>query len=169
MSRSQAPASFVPEHDHQRCIHDAIDTAQALCEREGLRFTGLRKRVLELVWANHEPVSAYDLLKELRREKENAEPPTVYRALDFLQQINLVHRIESRNAYVGCEQPGESHVSRFMICSRCNKVAELVDEGRIHDAIAEEAARTGFRVESETVEILGICRTCQSKRQPSRA
>jgi Fur family zinc uptake transcriptional regulator len=161
MSGTPAPDSFVPGHNHKHCIHRAVASAQSVCDREGLRFTGLRKRVLELVWANHEPVTAYDLLKELRREKGNAEPPTVYRALDFLQQINLVHRIESLNAYIGCDHPGSEHVSRFMICKRCNRVAELVDGDRIHRAIAEEAGKAGFRAVSETVEIHGICRSCQ--------
>lgn len=161
MASSTAPPSFVPGHNHQRCIKRAVASATAVCEQEGLRFTRLRRRVLELVWANHEPISAYDLLKELRREKDNAEPPTVYRALDFLQQINLVHRIESLNAYIGCDHPGREHVSRFMICNHCNRVAELVDDGRIHRAIAAGARKAGFMASSETVEIHGICRSCQ--------
>lgn len=155
------PDTFTPDHNHQRCIRRAVSHAIRLCEERGLRFTGLRKRVLELVWANHEPVTAYDLLKELRREKENAVPPTVYRALDFLTEIGLVHRIESLNAYIGCDHPEQEHPSQFMICNRCHQAMELPDHRSIGDAIAAKAREFGFRVSSQTVEITGICRACQ--------
>jgi hypothetical protein len=92
-------------HDHAECIDSALVSAQSSCERQGLRLTKLRRRVLELVWRGHTPVKAYDILEELRKEDRAAAPPTVYRALDFLLNAGLVHRIESLSAFVGCGGP----------------------------------------------------------------
>ncbi len=159
--KSSLPASLVPGHNHQRCIREAVSRAEAICEREGQRFTGLRRQVFKLVWANHEPVTAYDLLKELRREKGNAEPPTVYRALEFLQHLGLVHRIESLNAYIGCDHPDREHVSQFMICVHCNQAVEITDDGTMTSAILAKADELGFQVHSQTVEVAGTCRSCR--------
>lgn len=155
------PAPLPTDQNHQRFIHHALSRAEAVCERKGRRFTGLRKQVLKLIWANHGPVTAYDLLKELRQEKGNAEPPTVYRALEFLQHLGLIHRIESLNAYIGCDHPGRDHICQFMICVRCNKAVEVADDGNMTSAIQTKADELGFQVHSQTVEIAGICRSCR--------
>jgi hypothetical protein len=87
---------FEPKsHDHAHCIEDAIDRAELVCGARGARLTDIRRHVLELIWKRHEPVGAYDLLDELRATHRRAAPPTVYRALDFLMENGLVHRIES--------------------------------------------------------------------------
>src|SRR5919198_1183629 len=112
-------------HDHGACIETALDRAAALCERRGAQLTPLRREVLRLVWRGHAPVGAYDLLEALRTRKRGAAPPTVYRALDFLIAHGLVHRIETRNAFVGCEHPGEAHAGQFLLCDACGKAAEL--------------------------------------------
>ena len=155
------PAASSPGHNHQRSIRRAVSCAEAICKREGQRFTDLRRQVLMLVLANHEPVTAYDLLKELRREKGNAEPPTVYRALEFLQHLGLVHRIESLNAYIGCDHPEREHVFQFMICVQCKQAVEIADDGIMTGAIQSKADELGFQVQSQTVEIAGICRSCR--------
>ncbi len=152
---------FRPGHNHNTCINRAVKNAIQLCEQNGLRFTEIRKRVLELVWSSHKPVVAYDLLKQLRREKDNAEPPTVYRALDFLLEHNLVHRIESLNAFIGCDHPEYSHTSQFMICSACDQVAELDDSTLISNAVSRQVSRHGFKVSDQTIEIVGLCPACQ--------
>ncbi|MFQ5934863.1 MAG: Fur family transcriptional regulator [Acidiferrobacterales bacterium] len=146
-------------HDHKRCIDAALSEAAAMCKREGLRFTTLRRRVLELVWRRHVPVKAYDVLDKLRHEGRNAAPPTVYRTLDFLIQAGLVHRIESLNAYVGCGGPGTPHVGQFLICRRCRAVAEI-DAPVIANALNNAARRAGFAAEGQTVEIKGLCSEC---------
>lgn len=147
-------------HDHRRCIATALSKADAACSASGRRLTPLRRRVLELVWGSHTPVKAYDLLATLGRERNQAAPPTVYRALDFLQEAGLVHRIASMNAYVGCGEPGETHAGQFLICERCGMVAEL-DEPALSATIAASAARLGFEVRRETIEIEGLCADCR--------
>lgn len=147
-------------HDHRRCIELALDRAEAVCRRRRAKLTALRRRVLELVWSSHEPVGAYELLKRLRRERENAVPPTVYRALEFLLRHGLIHRIESRNAFVGCVFAGEMHAGHFLICRDCGTAAELLDP-KISEAIASGAAGVGFVVQDDTVEVAGLCPNCR--------
>jgi Fur family zinc uptake transcriptional regulator len=149
-------------HDHGRCIDDALAAAEDLCARNGQRLTPLRKRILEMVWQEHRPVGAYDLLDRLRGEHKGAAPPTVYRALDFLLENGLIHRIESLNAYVGCGTPEAPHSGQFLICRHCNRIAEL-DDGAIDDAVRQRAKRLGFQVESQTIEILGDCAECRQR------
>jgi Fur family zinc uptake transcriptional regulator len=148
-------------HSHRRCLDAALAKAEKACRERGLRLTRLRRRVLELVWGSHAPVKAYDLLDALRDEHRAAAPPTVYRALEFLQRQGLVHRLESLNAYVGCGQPGHGHSSQFLICRRCGQVAELEDPDII-DLIAKRAARLGFTAETQTVEVQGRCGKCRA-------
>ncbi len=86
-------------------------------------------------------------------------PPTVYRALDFLLQQQLIHRIASLNAYIGCIDPGRPHSGQHLICRLCGTVAE-VDEEAISGAIAASARDLRFSVERQTVEVTGICVNC---------
>ncbi len=148
-------------HDHRHCVDVALAEAQSACERRRLRLTPLRRRVLELVWRGHAPVKAYDILERLRREGRGAAPPTVYRALAFLLEAGLVHRIESLNAYVGCGGPGTPHIGQFLICRRCSTVAEI-DAPAIARALVADARRLGFRADRQTVEIKGLCADCRA-------
>ncbi len=154
------PAEFVDEkHDHRDCISRALQFAEDLCQRHHKRFTALRRRVLELVWRQHKPIGAYELL-ELLQEDGRAAPPTVYRALDFLQQLGLVHRLASLNAYVGCASPGEPHDGQFLICEACQSLAEM-EASPITEAINESARKSGFTPRRHTIEIMGLCPSCR--------
>lgn len=150
----------VPDHDHGRCIAHALEAAEAECRRRGARLTDVRRRVLELVWHSHAPVGAYALLETLGREGFCAAPPTVYRALDFLLAHGLIHRIERLNAYTGCTHPGTPHAGQFLLCQVCGAAAELVDPA-IDAAITGAAARLGFTVSRQTVEVDGLCPACR--------
>ena len=148
-----------PAHRHEQCVADAVAAAEAECQRRGHRLTDLRRRVLELVWNSHEPVKAYDLLNRLRGERRGAAPPTVYRALEFLQNEGLVHRIESLNAFVGCGEPHRRHIGQFLICEHCGTVAEM-DDSEVSALLAQKAAGLGFLVSGEVIELRGICADC---------
>ena len=148
-------------HDHSHCVSHALLTAETLCEQAGLRLTALRKRVLELVWTSHKPLGAYDILAVLSEtDGRRAAPPTVYRALEFLLEHGLVHRIASLNAFVGCNHPGDVHQGQFLICRNCLAAVELQDAS-IASALLASAQRIGFSVEGQTVEITGLCATCR--------
>ena len=147
------------DHAHQHCLDSALLTAEKTCLERGVRLTRLRRRVLELVWGSHEPVKAYDILDKLHGEDFSSAPPTVYRALDFLQSEGLVHKIESLNAYVGCASPEHRHISQFLICHHCGSVAEL-DDPEIRKLLAKKAATLGFHIDHEMIEIKGMCSAC---------
>ncbi|KPB12423.1 Zinc uptake regulation protein [Pseudomonas amygdali pv. lachrymans] len=143
-------------------MHSALAEADALCAKQGLRLTTLRRRVLELVWQSHKPLGAYDILAVLSDEDgRRAAPPTVYRALDFLLENGLVHRIASLNAFTGCNHPTHAHQGQFLICRLCHAAIEL-QHPAISNAVIDAAAGVGFAVEGQTVEIVGVCAGCKA-------
>jgi Fur family zinc uptake transcriptional regulator len=147
-------------HDHDHCIEDAVSAAEKLCAAKGVRFTPLRRRVLELVWSSHKPVGAYALLDLLRDEDLGSAPPTIYRTLDFLIEHGLIHRIERMNAFIGCSHPGEAHRGFFLICGECGNAEEL-ESGAVADTIAASANRRGFAARDMTLEVTGTCGACR--------
>ncbi|MEM9243749.1 MAG: Fur family transcriptional regulator [Pseudomonadota bacterium] len=148
-------------HNHQHCITDALETAEQLCQQRQLRFTKLRRRVLELIWTNHKPVGAYQLLKALKTTDDMPAPPTVYRALDFLLQQGFIHRIASLNAFIGCCFADRQHVSQFLICNHCHNATELHDK-RISGLIYKSAHDQDFKPQQQVLEVFGLCHSCQS-------
>lgn len=148
-------------HDHAACMADALSQAQTLCRERGERLTPLREKVLNLVLQSHRPLGAYDLLDALNQEGRKAAPPTIYRALDFLQQAGLVHRIASLNAFIACLHPGQPHSGCFLICRSCRNVLEL-ETLQIKRAIQEASAEQGFTVAEATIEVAGLCPACKS-------
>jgi Fur family zinc uptake transcriptional regulator len=157
-----------PAHDHRACVAAALTVAEEVCARRGARLTDLRRRVLELVWRQHGPVGAYDVLAMLGQGGQRAAPPTVYRALDFLVTNGLVHRIETQNAFVGCGEPRTRHTGQFLICRVCRAVGELADP-TIARLVADRARRLGFDAETQTIEIHGLCPECRQEPAGARA
>lgn len=149
-------------HNHDACVSQALAEARAICRQENARLTTIRERVLELIWQSHKPLGAYDILGQLGTEGHNAAPPTVYRALDFLLQYGLVHRIASLNAFTGCTHAGESHRGLFLICKQCGNVLEL-ESPRVTDAIDETARAEAFEPDDVTLEVTGVCPRCQGE------
>ncbi len=157
---SNTPLACTP-HDHTHCVSHALAEADTLCARAGVRLTELRKRVLELVWQSHKPLGAYDILAVLsEQDGRRAAPPTVYRALDFLLDNGLVHRIASLNAFIGCNHPEQPHQGQFLICRGCHTAIEL-EQAAVAAAIDEAASGVNFSVETQTVEVVGLCATCR--------
>ncbi|MBN0985895.1 Fur family transcriptional regulator [Amphritea pacifica] len=151
-----------PDHDHSRCIKTALQQAQTLCQTNGQRLTKIRELVLKLIWQSHKPLGAYDLLPAIAKAGFNSAPPTVYRALDFLQEQGLVHRLATLNAFIGCSHPEHNHSGYFLICQSCGTTAEL-ESSELHDSIQSVASDAGFSVDQESIEILGRCPNCQEQ------
>jgi Fur family zinc uptake transcriptional regulator len=150
-----------PKHNHQHCMATALADAENSCRRQGIRLTSIRRRILAMIWQEHRPIKAYELLDILRQEGMRAAPPTVYRALEFLLQARLIHRIETLNAFIGCPSPHVQHTGQFLICQRCGTVAELED-ARIRLAIQSQAEHLGFQIDQHTIEVRGLCAHCAS-------
>lgn len=151
-------------HDHGDCVERALSNAQQVSAHRGARMTALRREVLREIWRGHTAVKAYDILERLGGETRSAKPPTVYRALHFLLEHGLVHRLESLNAFVGCLEPAEAHHSQFLICEACGLVREM-RHAPVARALEQGAAREGFLATHSTVEMLGRCRDCRPARR----
>src|SRR4051795_13537990 len=119
------PAFPAPDHDHRRCTADALSHAEAVCAERTRKFTPIRRHVLQALLSSHRPLGAYEVIDELARSMPRPAPITVYRALDFLMTNGLVHRIESRNAYLACAHDhDETSMVAFLICDRCGSLRQ---------------------------------------------
>jgi Fur family zinc uptake transcriptional regulator len=159
MPRTIFPA---PGHDHDRCRSDAIAHAEAQCATRAQRLTPMRRRVLQTLLASHKPLGAYEIIDRLAAKRRPA-PITVYRALDFLRENGLVHRIESRNAFVACvhDHAGDDLVV-FLICERCGAVGEAPG-GAAAAALQASSRAAGFAPKNPLIEIAGVCAHCRGK------
>jgi Fur family zinc uptake transcriptional regulator len=147
----------------------ALERAEALCQTRGVQLTPLRRDVLRLVLEAEAPIGAYALLDQLKASRAKAAPPTVYRALDFLLEQGLIHRLERLNAFMGCNEAleghgvhhdhGHDHPHQFLICRGCGMTREISDHA-VAEAIIAAAAKAGFSAARTTVEIEGYCAKC---------
>jgi len=151
-----------PGHDHRRCASDAIAHAETICAARKERLTPMRRRVLETLLASHQPLGAYDLINRLSVRGTRPAPITVYRALDFLREQELVHRIESRNAFFACvhNHDGNDPVV-FLICEKCGVVGEAASAA-VADTIINASRAAGFVPKTPVIEISAICAHCNA-------
>lgn len=151
-----------PGHDHDRCASDAIAHAEAVCTARKERLTPIRRQVLEALLASHQPLGAYELIDRLAETGARPAPITIYRALDFLREQGLVHRIESRNAFIAC---GHNHASGdpvvFLICEKCGAVGEAASAA-VADTIKTASRTVGFTPKTPVIEIFGVCAHCKA-------
>lgn len=149
-------------HDHKACIRRVLDDAAQITGASGARFTPVRRRALEILLESHKAIGAYDLLKRLDADGFGAQPTVAYRALDFLVENGLAHKVERLNAFVACMHPREGHDPAFMICRACHAVAETARQ-QPDAAIGQGAAAIGFQIERMVVEAEGLCPKCQTE------
>lgn len=133
--------------------------AQAWCTTQGARLTLQRRQVLGILLSSERPMGAYQILDALSEEQPGVAPPTVYRALDFLQQYGLIHKLETLHAYISCRQPYHAHHCQFLICKMCGEVTEL-ENAEIADSLDQAAAASGFEPVQDVVELTGHCAQC---------
>ncbi|MBD2857553.1 transcriptional repressor [Spongiibacter sp. KMU-158] len=147
-------------HNHQKCIRTALCQAEALCKARAQRLTPIREQVLRSVWSSHKAIGAYSIIDALAKQSSKPPaPPTVYRALDFLLDNGLIHRVNSLNAFIGCNAPGHQHNSQLLICRRCSNTTELVSEA-LNSQANKAAKQENFVLEQTCVELTGLCETC---------
>lgn len=166
---AKSHACIEPKHH----VHDAagfVSAVETACHQRGLRLTAIRARVLGLIADAGQPVKAYDLLEQLRNDRDAegegsgaAAPPTVYRALDFLLANGFIHKLESVNAFVACHHPNaRQHSVPFLICDRCHSAVELED-AQVVAALDQRARALGFEPQAQTLEVHGLCARCSAK------
>jgi Fur family zinc uptake transcriptional regulator len=159
-------ATSCHHHDHDTpaglsgvALRKALTAAEARCAGSDERLTAPRRRVLELLLSAEAPQKAYDLIAAFGDAGEPAKPPTVYRALEFLERLGFAHRIESLNAYVPCRIEG-GHAAGFLICDCCGAAEEFEPDFGPQFAAAEAA---GYAVRSLTHEARGLCAACREQ------
>lgn len=151
--------AFAP-HDHSRCTGTLMAAAEARLAAAGQRLTPVRRRTLEILLESHHALGAYDVLERLAASGFGKQPPVAYRALEFLEDQGLAHRIRRLNAFTACTHPGQVHAPAFLICRICQSVAEAPGP-EVAEALTAAAGLLGFAIERTTVEALGLCPACQ--------
>lgn len=162
------PVFHAPDHDHERCTADALAHAETLCAQRSQRLTPIRRQVLEVLLESHKPLGAYEIMDRAAAHGgspaasgRSPAPITIYRALDFLRDNGLVHRIESRNAFVACVN---NHASEdmvvFLICEHCGAVGEAASAA-VGDQLKAAARAAGFTPKAPVIEIGGVCAHCR--------
>ncbi len=141
------------QHNHKTCREAIMAHVDRRSQDEGLRLTEMRRRVLQILLETHHALGAYDILNRLVAEGVPAQPPIVYRALDFLTAHCFAHKIESQNAYIACQFPDREHTAGFLICRSCKSVGECCVGNHVLDA-------EDFRVENQMIEAEGLCNAC---------
>jgi Fur family transcriptional regulator, zinc uptake regulator len=154
-----AKAVHHENHHHPHNAKAFVREVAAVCSERGLRLTELRMQVLELIAAAEKPVKAYDLLDQLKDDRSNAAPPTIYRALDFLLENGFIHKLQSVNAYASCHHPSIAHHVPFLICDVCESATEICDE-RVARLLGDQAKALGFQARAQTLEVHGTCKRC---------
>ncbi|OWY04143.1 MULTISPECIES: Fur family transcriptional regulator [unclassified Thioclava] len=164
-SSTSSAKAFTP-HDHSRCAGATLARAEAVAAEKGARLTPVRKRALEILLEEHRAMGAYEVLDRLAADGYGKQPPVAYRALEFLVEHGLAHRVRRLNAFAACMSPGEKHAPVFLICRNCGEVAEAgPEEGadEVRHALQGAAERLNFHVERATVEALGLCPNCAAE------
>lgn len=149
-------------HDHKACINNAIHQAEQLCIERGVQLTPIRHKILELIWESHQAVKAYDLLERIKPFNDSAKPATVYRALDFLIGQRLIHRVESMNAFIGCNHLETQHDLLLLICERCHEIEER-PAAKVMESLSQELNCAGFAAQRKSIEIHGLCSRCSQR------
>jgi Fur family zinc uptake transcriptional regulator len=162
------PVFHAPGHDHQRCTADALAHAETLCAERSQRLTPIRRQVLEVLLESHKPLGAYEIMDRAATRRGRLAPGggrpapiTIYRALDFLRDNGLVHRIESRNAFVACvSNHATGDLVVFLICDHCGAVGEAASAA-VTDQLKAAARAAGFTPKAPVIEIGGVCAHCR--------
>ena len=146
-------------HDHAHCTAELLARAERTCERRGSRLTDQRRDVLNCVAQSHSAVGAYDIIERMADLGPRPAPITVYRALDFLEAHGLVHKIESRNAFIACTHAHDGRPAAMLVCEACGLVEEL-DATEALSSLQAAAVAEGFKLRRSVVELTGTCAAC---------
>jgi Fur family transcriptional regulator, zinc uptake regulator len=146
-------------HNHAHCSGDVLARAAQIAEAKGIKLTPVRRRALEILLEAHKALGAYEVLERLAADGFGSQPPVAYRALEFLVEHGLAHRVRRLNAFAACMHPGIVHMPAFFICNSCHAVAEAPADP-VRSAVSAAAAAIGFTIEKMNVEACGFCPAC---------
>ena len=147
-------------HDHGLCAAQLMARAERACARQKARLTSLRRDVLGAVGESHRAAGAYEIIERMAKSGPRPAPISIYRALEFLGGLGLVHRIESRNAFVACNRQHEAGRAVLMVCERCGTVDEL-EAASVFDRLDSLSSGEGFEIRRAVIELSGQCAPCK--------
>ena len=137
---------------------------EKICAKKGITLTEKRQNVFDIVLSSETPLSAYDITDGYKKKFESAMPTmSIYRILDFLSDVGLVHKLESINQYIACSHlqcDHEHNSAQFLICNNCSEVEEVALTRELHQQIEQGAEESGFKLNSMHFELHGTCKTC---------
>jgi Fur family transcriptional regulator, zinc uptake regulator len=133
---------------------------EEICEKTGARLTPIRRDLLSLICSQKRHVTAYELLRLIRKTYPKTEAMTVYRALNFLQKHFLIHRIDSQNAYTYCDTPAQIHHPQILLCKDCGNTKE-VNIDFLEKSLKKAAKQHNFALSNKPIEITGTCEHCR--------
>src|SRR5262249_18123118 len=152
---------------HGHCLAEAMARARQAFEHKGLKLTGLRRSVFAEIAASHKAIGAYEVLARLAARGERLAPISVYRAIDALVAVGIVHRFESRNAFFACHAGHATRRQLVLACESCRSVAE-VEGAAVSHAIDKWAALAGLGGRGGVVEVGGLGGNCAgAAREPA--
>jgi Fur family zinc uptake transcriptional regulator len=136
-----------------------VQKAITFCKDNGHRVTNPRIEVLKIISNSKKPIKAYDILNKLSKKIINPKPPTVYRAIEFWEKFNFVHKIDSLNAFTSCEADHLHEGSQFLICDDCGVAIEshLSELPKVLKQISKQKT---FKTLRWKLEISGLCNQC---------
>ena len=117
--------------------------------------------VLNLVEKSTQPLKAYSILFNVQKKGIKA-PLQVYRALDRLVEIGKIHKIESRNAFIACQDSScqVSKATAFSICQSCEKVTEI-NNSKLSNYLNNFKDNSGMKYSKYNLEFFGLCKKCR--------
>jgi len=146
-------------------VQSRLEVAEQVCNENNVRLTKKRRQVLTLLLLTNQAKSAYALIELFKNHyKEILLPMTAYRTLEFLEEVQLIHRLKTENKYIACSHIGceSSHnLPHFFICERCLRVDEVKHIGADNLCdLTNKAEQTGYQLSSPQIELTGVCNTC---------
>ena len=146
-------------------IQAIVEHADQHCKDRGVRLTDKRKQILRTLISAQKPLSAYEVVEFYKENfKTNIPAMSVYRILDFLQEENLVHKLQLTNKYIVCAHIACEHqhgVQQFLICRKCQAVKEISIPKNIIDELAEQVTHAEYQLINPQLELQCLCKNCQ--------
>jgi Fur family zinc uptake transcriptional regulator len=144
---------------HKSCIK-LLDSKITLINKEKkLNITESRKYIYDVIAGSHKMIKAYEILAIIAKKNPSIKPPTIYRAINFLIENNLVHKINCTNSYIACFNKNLTQMCFFLICKKCKNVTESYNN-KLSELLLNTIKKNNFFLKDANLEINGICNNC---------
>lgn len=150
-----------PKHGRADHAHDHSDCEGHGDHVAGLNLTPGRQSILDMLCAAGKPLGAYEMIDRLvGANGRRPAPISVYRALDYLVENGLVHRLATRNAFLACAHNHKgAEPTVFLICEACGRVEESHSTSIGRELLAL-SQHHGFKPNAQMIEVSGVCAQC---------